>query len=72
MAPSPTPPRFLLVLSGLAALLALIAMVRLMVFMADDTRPGFSFLPSSQWEVGHSCASAYFVAAAAAGDQRNV
>jgi hypothetical protein len=62
----------LLVLSGLAALLALVMLARLAVFMADDARPGFSVFPSSGWEVRHSCLSAYFVAAGAARDGRGV
>jgi len=40
-------PRSLLVLSGLAALVALVVLGRLTVFMADDARPSFSAFPSS-------------------------
>src|SRR6185436_7985973 len=65
-------PRPLLVLSGLAGVLAVVMLARLAVFMADDARPGFSVFPSSGWEVRHSCLSAYFVAAGAARDGRGV
>jgi alpha-1,2-mannosyltransferase len=64
--------RSLVVLSGLATLVALVALGRLAVFMADDARPGFSTFPSSGWEVSHSCVSAYFVAAGAAREGRSV
>lgn len=66
MVPSSAAARFLLVLSVLVALAAAVLLGRLAVFMADDARPGFSAFPSSGWEVRHSCASAYFVAAGAA------
>src|SRR4029450_13575855 len=39
---------------------------------ADDARPSFSTFPSSAWELRHSCVSAYFVAAGAAREGRNV
>jgi hypothetical protein len=72
MVPSSAAARSLLVLSGLATLVALVVMGRLTVFMADDARPSFSTFPSSGWEVRHSCVSAYFVAAGAARDGRSV
>lgn len=72
MVHSPAPERWLLVLSGVAALVALVVLGRLTVFMADDARPGFSAFPSSAWELRHSCVSAYFVAAGAARDDRSV
>jgi alpha-1,2-mannosyltransferase len=64
--------RSLLVLSGVAALVAVVVLGRLTVFMADDARPTFSAFPSSNWELQHSCVSAYFVAADAARDGRSV
>src|SRR3954462_4452929 len=72
MVPSPAPARSLLVLSGVATLVALVALARLTVFMADDARPSFSAFPSSGWELRHSCLSAYFVAAGAAREGRSV
>jgi alpha-1,2-mannosyltransferase len=70
--PSPAPTRSLLVISGLTTLVALVALGRLTVFMADDARPSFSAFPSSGWELRHSCVSAYFVAAGAAREGRSV
>src|SRR3954453_22363854 len=64
--------RSLLALSGLATLVALVVLGRLAVFMADDTRPSFSTFPSSEWELRHSCVSAYFVAAGAAREGRSI
>src|SRR4051812_44800132 len=69
---SPAPARWLLVLSGVATLVALVVLARLTLFMADDARPRFSAFPSSGWELRHSCVSAYFVAAGAARDDRSV
>jgi hypothetical protein len=60
------------VLAGVATLVALVVLGRLTVFMADDARPSFSSFPSSAWELRHSCVSAYFVAAGAAREGRNV
>jgi hypothetical protein len=70
--PSSAAGRSLLVLSGVATLVALVALGRLAVFMADDARPNDSAFPSSAWEVRHSCVSAYFVAAGAAREGRSV
>src|SRR3954451_16317105 len=72
MVPSPAPARSLLVLSGVATLVALVVLARLTVFMADDARPSFSTFPSSGWEPRHSCLSSYFVAAGAAREGRSV
>ena len=72
MVPSSAAARSLLVLSGLATLVALVVLGRLAVFMADDARPSFSAFPSSGWELRHSCVSAYFVAAGAAREGRSV
>ncbi|HXU03285.1 MAG TPA: glycosyltransferase family 87 protein [Polyangia bacterium] len=70
--PSPAPVRALVALFCVTALAALVVLGRLTVFMADDARPNFSAFPSSNWEVGHSCVSAYFVAAGAAREGRSV
>jgi alpha-1,2-mannosyltransferase len=64
--------RVLLAIAGLATLAGLIAIGRLTVFMADDGRPHLSAFPSSPWEIRHSCVSAYYIAAGAAHDGRNV
>ena len=69
---SPAPARGLLVLSGVAILVALVVLGRLTVFMAADARTDLSTFPSSPFEVRHSCVSAYFVAAGAARDGRSV
>jgi hypothetical protein len=49
MVPSSAVPRSLLVLSGVATLVALVVLGRLAVFMADDARPNCSAFPSSGW-----------------------
>jgi hypothetical protein len=64
--------RALLVLSGMATAAALIQNARLAVFMIAPTAAGYSAVPSSDWEVRHSCLSAYFVAAQAADKGANV
>ena len=58
--------------SALATALALVVLLRLTVFMVDASRVGFSSIPTSTWELRHSCLSAYFVASKAAGEGRNV
>lgn len=67
-----TAPRALWVLSGAALLAAVVVFARLSVFMWDASRPQYSFFPGSAWETSHSCVSAYFVAAQAAGDGKSV
>lgn len=57
--------RGLLAVSILASLVAAVLLGRLTMFMLYPAEPGWSFLPSSQWEVRHSCLSSYFVAAQA-------
>jgi hypothetical protein len=61
--------RLLAVVSGALALLLL---GRLGVFMQDSSRTSFSLIPGSQRETTHSCLSAYFVAAQAAGQGREI
>lgn len=58
-------PRWLAIVSAVAALLALAQVGRLTVYMVDSSRTAFSFVPSSQWEREHSCLTAYHVAAEA-------
>jgi hypothetical protein len=58
--------RPLAIVSAIAALAALAQLGRLTVFISDASRAEYSFFPGSDWEVHHNCATAYFVAAAAA------
>lgn len=55
------------ILSVVSAIAALIVLVRLTAFMADPSKTGSSVIPSSEWEVRHSCLSAYYVAGQAVG-----
>ncbi|MBI1797406.1 MAG: DUF2029 domain-containing protein [Candidatus Eisenbacteria bacterium] len=64
--------RGLRIVAAVAAIAALVQLARLTVFMVDPSRPGWSSVPSSDWEVRHSCLSAYFVAARAADHVPNV
>ena len=65
-------PRGLRALSGIGILVALVQLSRLAIFMVDPSQVGYSSLPSSQWEVQHSCLSAYYVAAQAADTAPNL
>jgi hypothetical protein len=58
-------PRWLTIVAGVAAVLALAQLARLTVFMVDPSQVAFSFMPSSDWERQHSCLTAYHVAAEA-------
>jgi alpha-1,2-mannosyltransferase len=60
------------VASALISVLALVMLGRLTVFMVDASRVGYASIPASRWEVRHSCLTAYYVAAKAAGEGRNV
>ncbi|HEU5181515.1 MAG TPA: glycosyltransferase family 87 protein [Candidatus Polarisedimenticolia bacterium] len=55
-----------------AALAAFVQISSLAVFMIDATKSAYSSIPSSAWEVEHSCLSAYFVAAQAAPNVSNI
>jgi len=55
--------RAFLAVSLVAAVLALVLLSRLTVFMIDPARTEYSTVPSSDFEVRHSCLTAYFVAA---------
>ncbi len=65
-------PRSLAIVSALATVLALAQLARLTVFIVAPSHAEFSQFPSSSFEVHHSCVSAYYVAAQAAGDSPNV
>ena len=67
-----TASRGLKVVSLLAAVLALVQLVRLAVFIVDPSRTEESTVPWSRWEVLHSCVTAYYVAGKAAPDVPNV
>jgi len=58
--------------SGLATIGALVQIARLAVFMVDPSQVGYSAVPTSQWEVQHSCLSAYFVSAQALSSAPNI
>ena len=57
--------RPLAIVSAIATLLALVQLGRLTGYMQDQSRSDLAFLPSSQWEVRHNCATSYWVAARA-------
>ncbi|MET0591987.1 MAG: glycosyltransferase family 87 protein [Polyangiaceae bacterium] len=65
-------PRPLAILSRVATLVAVAQVVRLAVFVAEPAWREFSNAPSSEWEVHHCCLTAYYVAASAAGTDRNI
>lgn len=46
----------------LSTVLALLMLGRIAVFMVDSSQVQYSLVPTSDWEVRHSCFSAYFVA----------
>jgi alpha-1,2-mannosyltransferase len=56
-------PRVFSAASAVAAVVAVVMLARLTVFIVDPSRPSYSVLPGSEWEVRHSCLTAYFVAA---------
>jgi len=57
--------RGLKIASALATALALIQIGRISVYMISAAQPGWSVIPGSDWEVRHSCLSAYYVASKA-------
>lgn len=59
-------PRGLVAVSVVATIGALFVYARLAVFMVHPELPAYSLIPNSSFEVEHSCATAYFVAARAA------
>jgi len=64
--------RGLKVLSGLATVVALAQLGALTVFMVAPSRSGYSTIPGSEWELRHSCLSAYFVAGEAVAQGKDV
>lgn len=58
--------RALKIIALVAAIGALIQVARITAYIVDPSRPDFSFAPSSQWEVRHSCLTAYHIAGEAA------
>ena len=65
-------PRLLKIAAAVTGVLALLLVGKLSVFMLDQGRTEFAFLPSSAWENEHSCLTAYHVAAATAKANGNV
>jgi hypothetical protein len=65
-------PRSLVILSAIATLGALVLYSRIAVFMVHSELPAYSLVPNSTFEVEHSCATAYFVAARAASTSPDV
>ena len=65
-------PRRLKILAVLGTVAALLQLGSLAVFMVDASKVSYSSIPSSRWEVEHSCLSAYFVAANAVSDSGNI
>jgi alpha-1,2-mannosyltransferase len=60
------------VVSGLATVVALVQLARLTVFMVAPAQVAYSTVPSSAWEVRHSCLTAYFVAGEAVGQGHDI
>ncbi len=63
-------PRSLAIVAALATVLAFAQLGRLTGFVVAPSHTDFAQFPSSKFEVGHSCVSAYYVAAAS--DSPNV
>ena len=55
-------PKSYKVASAVVSVLALILLTRLTVFMVDPSKVNCSANPFSQWEIGHSCLTAYHIA----------
>jgi hypothetical protein len=64
--------RGLLVVSGMATVLAVIQLMRLTVFTVAPTRDDFAAVPWSNFSRQHCCATAYFVAGGLAREATNV
>ena len=60
------------VIATVSALVALLVVARLAVYIVDPAQVSFSLIPSSDWEVRHSCVSAYVVAGDAVATHPNV
>jgi hypothetical protein len=59
-------------LFSFTTLAALVQLTRLAIFIIDPARSEFSLVPSSDWEIKHSCVSAYYVAAQSVDSHPNV
>ena len=57
---------------GIAALIAIVQLGRLTVFMTDPTQVGYSTIPSSSFELHHSCLSSYYCAVEAVDEHPNI
>ena len=66
------PLKRLRLVAAIGGALALVLLVRLAVFTLDSSHTRFSLFPGSERETRHSCVSAYFVAAQAAGEGREI
>ena len=64
--------RALGILAAVAAFVALVQLGRLAAFMVSPANVACSTLPSSDWEVHHSCLSAYYVAGKEARGPANI
>lgn len=64
--------RGLLVLSGVATVLAVVQLTRLTVFTLAPTRDDFAAVPWSGFSREHYCGTAYFVAGGVAGESTNI
>ena len=64
--------RVLKIVSAVTTLVALVLLARMAVFIVDPSQVRCSSMPTSRWEVEHSCLTAYFVAAKAASSQSNI
>ena len=64
--------RGITIVAALATLVALVLLARLTVFMVDPSQVTCSMVPTSKWEVEHSCVSAYFVASEASSSKANI
>ena len=64
--------RPLKIVSGLLTVVALVQLARLTVFMVDPAQVAYSTVPSSSFVRGHSCLTAYFVAAEAVGQGQDI
>lgn len=57
------------VFAAVVSVLALILLTRLTIFMVDPSKVSCSANPFSQWEIKHSCLTAYYIAGQAVGVQ---
>lgn len=60
-------PRSFKAASAVVSVIGLILLTRLTIFMVDPSKVNCSVIPTSQWEVAHSCLTAYDLAAESVG-----